>query len=316
MALLPGDDAPYVFESELTVQVRGIGLLDHLARRFPYQSREVWEARIRAGDLLLDGRKLTDPDELLPAKGTLAYVHGAYQEPEVPTDWRVLYCASTWMAVEKPAGMPVHSTPKIFRQSLTWQVRRLFGQDWSPAHRLDRDTSGLVLFGNGRDALSRLGGWFSDRRVRKTYLALVHGVPDGDFQVDAPLGVAGDPRITMRQCVRPDGKECLTEFRVLGSDAGGRGTWLEASPRQGRLHQIRAHLEFAGHPIVGDMIYDGRGGEGFLARAAGASPDDVARILGAERMWLHSAGLAFSESMDDLPPSLVCPLAEASNLRA
>lgn len=309
MALLPGDDGPYVFDSDLTERERGTTVLDHLSGRFAYQSREVWESRLRAGDILLDGRKLTNPSEILPASGVLRYVHGAYQEPDVPTDWRVLHLAASWMAVAKPAGMPVHSTSRIFRQSLSWQVRRLFGTDWSPVHRLDRDTSGLVLFGRGRQALSLLGRWFSERTVSKRYLALVHGCPGEDFLVDAPLGSAEDPRIGVRQGVRADGKESQTRFRVLGPDATGRGTWVEASPRQGRTHQIRVHLEFAGHPLVGDLLYDGRGGEGFLARAAGVSTEDVARTAGADRMWLHAWTLDFPDSLDDMPRRLVCPLA-------
>lgn len=308
MAILPGDDAPYVFESALPADAKGKVLLDYLATRFAYQSREVWEGRVRAGDILLDGRKLTDPGEVLPGSGSFAYVHGEYLEPQVPTDWRCLYVAETWMAVAKPAGMPVHSTARIFRQSLTWQVRRLFGKDWSPVHRLDRDTSGLVLFGRGSAVLATLGGWFSERRVGKRYLALVHGAPEGLFEVDAPLGNAGDPSIGLRVGVRPDGKECRTAFRTLGKDPARGGTWVEARPFQGRLHQIRAHLEFAGFPIVGDLLYDGARGEGFLARADGADPETVAALVGSERMWLHAHSLELPESLLGMPLRLVCPL--------
>jgi len=308
MAILPGDDAPYTFESDFPPEARGKALLDYLATRFGYQSREVWEARILAGDVLLDGQKLSDPLALLPESGRVAYVHGAYEEPQVPTDWRVLYCAETWMAVSKPAGMPVHSTPRIFRQSLVWQVRRLFGIDWSPVHRLDRDTSGLVLFARGPVALPWLNRWFSERRIEKVYLALVHGNPKENFRVDAPLGNAGDPRVAMRVGVRPDGKECLTEVRVLGVDSVRGGSWVEVRPRQGRLHQIRAHMEFAGFPIVGDLLYDGRDGAGFLARAAGAPPDEVAAMVGSSRMWLHARSLHLPMSVMGMPRLLDCPL--------
>lgn len=308
MALLPGDDAPYVFESALPASAAGLPLLDYLAGRFAYQGREVWEGRVRDGDVLLDGRKLTDPDEKLPGRGRFTYVHGSYEEPEVPTDWKILYSASDWLAVGKPAGMPVHSTPRIFRQTLSWQVRRLCGADWSPVHRLDRDTSGLILFARGREALSRLNACFSQRRVEKTYLALVHGQPRGDFLIDGPLGNAGDPRIPMRVGVRDDGKEARTRIQVLGPDAQGRGTWVEAHPLQGRLHQIRAHLESAGFPIVGDLLYDGRGGEGFLAREAGATREEVAALAGASRMWLHARDLSFPSAEHGMPVRLTCPL--------
>jgi len=308
MALLPGDDSPYVFESDLRPDSAGRGLLDYMSGRFAYQDRETWRRRIEDGAVLLDGRKLTNPDERLPGKGRLAYVHGLYAEPDVPTDWRVLHMAEGWMSVSKPAGMPVHSTPRIFRQALSWQVRRLFGDGWAPVHRLDRDTSGLILFARGREALSRLNACFSQRRVEKTYLALVHGEPRADFRIDGPLGNAGDPRIPMRVGVRDDGKEARTRIQVLGRDLRGRGTWVEARPLQGRLHQIRAHLESAGFPIVGDLLYDGRGGVGFLAREAGATPAEVAALAGASRMWLHARELNFPSAELGMPTRLTCPM--------
>lgn len=307
MALLPGDDSPYVFESELPASAAGLALLDYLAGRFAYQGREVWDARIRAGDVLLDGRILSDPGSILPSSGRVAYVHGAYEEPDVPTDWRILYAAEDWLAVEKPAGMPVHSTPRIFRQTLSWQVRRICGDDWSLVHRLDRDTSGLVLFARG-PALARLNARFSGRRVEKAYLALVKGTPKGEFEIDAPLGNASDPAIPMRVGIRSDGKEARTGVRVLGVDSLGRGTWVEARPHQGRLHQIRAHLEHAGFPIVGDLLYDGAGGRGFLARAAGADTEEIQAMVGSARMWLHARTLRFPDPEVGMPERLVCPL--------
>lgn len=313
MALLPGDHAPYVFESPLPASAAGSTLLDYLSGRFAYQSRETWRMRILEGDVRLDGIANRVPDSVLPGRGSLAYVHGTFEEPQVPTDWTYLHCAEDWLTVSKPAGMPVHSTTRIFRQSLVWQVRRLSGSEWSPVHRLDRDTSGLVLFARG-DALAALARHFSERRVEKRYLALVRGRPEGAFTVEMPLGPAGDPRIPMRQGVRSDGKECRTEFLVLGPDSSGRGTWLEVFPRQGRLHQIRAHLEHAGFPILGDLLYDGRGGEGFLARAAGAPAEQVADLVGASRMWLHAASLRFPSGTRNLPDLLECSLPGVSEL--
>lgn len=308
MALLPGDDGPYVFESDLPPEAAGRALLDYMAGRFAYQERGVWERRIRAGDVRLDGDALTDPEARLPSRGRMAYVHGAYLEPEVPTGWRVLYAAEDWLAVEKPAGMPVHSTPRIFRQALVWQVRKLFGDDWAPVHRLDRDTSGLVLFARGSVALPHLNACFAGRMVGKTYLALVHGRPRDEFEIDAPLGRSGDPEIPMRVGVRGDGKEARTRVRVLGADLQSGGTWVQASPLQGRLHQIRVHLELSGHPIVGDLLYDGAGGRGFRLRAQGASAEEIRDAVGAERMWLHAWRLDFPLPEPGMPRRLECPL--------
>lgn len=301
MALLPGDDGPYVFGSPCR-PLDGETLLDYLCRRFDYRDRAQWLERIDAGDVLLEGSARPDPGLLLADGWSLACIHRDFREDPVPTDWRILSCGEGWMSLAKPAGMPVHSTPRIYRQSLVWQVRRLFGEDWSPVHRLDRDTSGLVLFARGRMLPRWLNKAFADRRVRKTYLALVHGRLEADVTVDAPLGDALEGEVSIRQAVRPDGKEAATAFEVVGPGPLG-GTWVRAKPRQGRLHQIRVHCQHLGHPIVGDLLYDGAGAEGYLRRIRGGGGP------GPEgRMWLHALRLDLEpRPPGTLPARLECP---------
>jgi len=309
MALLPGDDGPYVFASKVPPLYDGFCLIDYFAERFAYQDRATWEARIAAGDLSVEGVVERDAGRILSKGMLVEYVHGAFVEPEVPTDWNVVAISEDWMAVSKPSGMPMHATPRIFRQTLTWQVRKMFGQEWSPAHRLDRETSGLVLFANGPSMASTLGGFFARREVSKEYLALVHGRLEKSIDFDGPIGPAGDPEITVRQAVVDGGKEAATAIRPLGPDVQGRGTWVVASPHQGRMHQIRVHCEAIGHPIVGDPLYDGRGGLGYKARARGESREEWIALVGGESLHLHAWRLHLPiKRPANLPGELVCPV--------
>ncbi|HXP90550.1 MAG TPA: RluA family pseudouridine synthase, partial [Fibrobacteria bacterium] len=259
MALLPGDDGPYVFESPVPPDAAGKTLLGYLSGRFTYRDGGAWRERIQAGDVSLGGEENRDPERVLAAGESLACVHRDYLEPPVPTDWRIVAMGEDWMAVGKPSGMPVHSTPRIYRQTLVWQVRRLWGEGWTPAHRLDRDTSGLVVFSRGNRLPRWLGRAFSRNAAKKEYLALVLGNLTESVSIDLPISLAGDPRIPLRRQAGRGGKDATTLLVPIGEDPGGRGTWIVASPREGRTHQIRVHCEAGGFPIAGDLLYDGKG---------------------------------------------------------
>lgn len=302
MALLPGDDGPYVFESLVPPESHGLELLDHLVRRFTYRDREGWAERIAAGDVFLDGEVQSDRDRILVGNQRLGCLARDFHEPEVPTDWKVVACGEDWLAVDKPSGMPIHSTPRIYRQTLVWQVRKLFGEGWTPGHRLDRDTSGLVLFARGKILPRWLGRAFARHGVEKEYLALVSGGLQGPIEAQGSIGLAGDPAIPLRREARPDGQEARTRLVPLAADPLGRGTWIRAIPLQGRTHQIRVHCLSVGHPIVGDLLYDGRQGASYLQRAEGRDPRP-----GGGRLHLHAWKLRFRDvPPGTLPLELVC----------
>ncbi|HSI64707.1 MAG TPA: RNA pseudouridine synthase [Candidatus Saccharimonadia bacterium] len=185
----------------------------------------------------------------------------------------VLEETDEWLAVNKPAPLQIHpSKPSDAGLTLWDGLRELLryelvnGGQVSLINRLDRETSGVVLVAKTSRTARELGKAMMRRQMRKTYLAIVHGWPEWDrLEVNQPIlrqGEVMESRVWVQQRVHPDGAPCLTGFRVMErfeKDITGRGVekfaLIEAEPHTGRMHQIRVHLQFAGHPIVGDKLY-------------------------------------------------------------
>ena len=181
------------------------------------------------------------------------------QEPPPIT---VVFQDEALLIVEKPAGLALHPTARYHVSTLTHALetrhRNAAGQKPDPAHRLDRETSGLVACGREPRWTRRLKAAFAARQVSKAYLALVEGAPATDaFEIDLPLAV-GTERIKVKVRVDPQGAPSVTActvLRRLQDAAGAKLTLLRCEPRTGRQHQIRAHLLAVGLPLVGDKLY-------------------------------------------------------------
>jgi RluA family pseudouridine synthase len=148
-----------------------------------------------------------------------------------------------FVAVNKPAGLNVHPTPaRPLETSLETLMREKFRKDLILFHRLDRDTTGIVLFGKRRDIAAPMTRLFAEKKVRKSYLAVVEGKWQQKCnRIEQPIKVGEEL------------KKALTTFRVLS--AASDKTWIEALPKTGRKHQIRVHCMAAGHAILGDRLY-------------------------------------------------------------
>ena len=199
---------------------------------------------------------------------------GRFQELQLPPE-ALLYEDGELIAVNKPAGINSQRTPYQLKGTLEYWVTEYFKAQGNsePArvvHRLDRGTSGAMLFPKSRLGAGRLSKLFQDGLVDKLYLALVSGRPDQEvWRVDAPIGKVASARYG----VVDGGKPSRTEFRTVASS--GDISLVEARPLTGRTHQIRVHLASVGLPILGDATYGG---------------------LPAGRMMLHCSAMTFQNS--------------------
>ncbi len=169
----------------------------------------------------------------------------------------ILYEDYDMVIINKPSGLPVHSGPKG-GDNVEDIIQALYKDAKRPphlAHRLDRDTSGCLVFGKTKQALRRLNHLFASKRITKTYLAITKGIPSKDeMSIDAPLAKrSDDPRSWWMEVNQEMGQSALTQIKIL--DKKNDYALIECHPKTGRTHQIRVHLDYIGTPILGDTIY-------------------------------------------------------------
>jgi RluA family pseudouridine synthase len=209
--------------------------------------------KVRAGDVISARVGVDEETGLRPVAMPLSIVH---EDDEV-------------LVIDKPPFVLVHPTSPEQTETLSHGVAHLFEQRGvkakvRPVHRIDRDTSGLVLFAQSAVAHARLDTQLREGGIGRVYQALVDGVVAEDAgEIDAPI--ARDPRNPTLRAVRPGGEAARTRFRVL--ERLPRATLLELELDTGRTHQIRVHMLHAGHPVIGDRQY-GRAGTSLIKRQA------------------------------------------------
>jgi 23S rRNA pseudouridine1911/1915/1917 synthase len=271
----------------------GIRLDVYLASQIQGWSRARLQRLIENEDVLVNSKpskpsyKLREHDKV---EVELIAPAGEFFTPEnIPIE--IVYEDETLVVVNKPAGMVVHpaagTSSGTLANALAYHFQQLPGTGVRPGivHRLDRDTSGLLVVAKTDAALENLSDQFRDRTVYKSYVALVHGrVLASSGKIDQPL--ARDPANRTRMAVVRGGRNALTLYRVR--QAYERFTLLDVELKTGRTHQIRVHLAWLKHPVVGDVTYGG-GRDNTIQ-----DPQLRARIRNLNRHFLHSEQLAFS----------------------
>ena len=224
-------------------------------------------------------------------------------EPASPRELPVLREDPTFYALEKPAHIAMHPTAKFHFSTVTAVLRERFPDEaLQITHRLDLETSGVLLIARSREAAVALKRAFAKRKVHKRYLAIVTGALEGEGVVDGPLGLAGG-LVRVKMAVRPDGLASRTRWRALERHDGY--TLVECFPETGRQHQIRAHLDSIGHPVAGDKLYPD---EQVFADYQDHGWEAVADRLDLPRQALHAAGLEFPHPVTGEPVTVLSPL--------
>jgi 23S rRNA pseudouridine1911/1915/1917 synthase len=235
-------------------------------------------------------------------------------EPPVVMDYAVVHRDDHLLVLDKPAGLPVHPSARYHLHTLTALLRTRLGpaHGWEMAHRLDRETSGVLVFGRRKASASVLKRAFQGRLVAKEYLAIVHGRVPAPMRIDIPLGLAPGSKVRVKMGPRSldsGGLAALTEVEPLaeGRFEGDPITLVRLRPRTGRQHQLRVHMAEVGHGILGDKLY-GVDERLFIEIVEGGRPmAELEAHLGMRRHALHAARIELPHPEDGRPVSYAAP---------
>ena len=298
-----------------------------LRRRFPQLGQGLIEKMCRKGELRLDGGRVKASDRVQPGQRVRVppLPETPAPPPETParlpdSDAEMIRAAVLWkdahiIALNKPPGLPSQGGSGLGHRHVDGLTPALtFGYKERPVlvHRLDKDTSGVLLLARTERVARRLAAAFRARETRKIYWAVVAGVPTprmGTIRYGlVKAGGRGDERM---RCILPDAvattegaKRATTDYAVIEA-MGRRAAWMALVPVTGRTHQLRAHMAELGHPIIGDGKY-GRSGQENLG-------DGWGRDLGGEisrKLHLHARSIAFAHPVTGETVTLTAPLPE------
>jgi 23S rRNA pseudouridine1911/1915/1917 synthase len=277
-----------------------------LASLFPDYSRTRLKSWVDAGQVLVDGAVLRPRDRLAGGEDIQVDAELEDEVPVVaqPIRLYVVYQDAALIVVDKPVGLVVH--PGAGNPDRTLQNALLAhdpGLSVVPragiVHRLDKDTSGLLVVARTLESHSALVRMLEARAIHREYEAVCCGVMTGGGTVDAPIGRHRVDRV--RMSIRDDGRESVTHYRVI--ERFRAHTHVRVMLETGRTHQIRVHMAHAGYPIVGDATYGRR-----LAMPKGVSARLEAALRGFRRQALHAARLTFEHPSTGAACEFAAPL--------
>ncbi|MEL6404884.1 MAG: RluA family pseudouridine synthase [Chloroflexota bacterium] len=274
---------------EFTVENEGERLDKILVARLGDYSRSQIQSLISEGAVTVDGQSAKAGHRMKGGERVVVDIPEEEEHVIEPQqiDLDIVYEDDDIAVIEKAAGMVVH--PGIGNEdgtlvhALLWHYPDMVNMQDDPraegrmgiVHRLDKDTSGLIVIAKNIDALVNLMGQFKERTTDKTYLAMVERLPKTMMgRIDAPIG--RDPKQRKRMGVVNGGKDAVTEFEVVDTDFRDGRALVRIKIETGRTHQIRVHMAFVGAPIIGDTVY------GFNRQR-----------IGLKRNFLHAHELAF-----------------------
>jgi len=272
--------APYELTRKIRIKPADAGktVLDFFDERFPFAGREGWLDRIDRGWILDNGRPVSYAD-ILKENRELHHYSPKVKEPAVASDVHVLEETSGWLAVYKPAPLPMHPGGRYNKNTLLYILKEMGYENLKMVHRLDAVTSGVVLLSKHKDSAKELRAAFEAGGVRKVYHAVVAGEVTNEFTVDAPIR---RKRGFVFECGNglAGAKPATTKF--YPEEVANGKTVVRCEPVTGRTHQIRLHLKHAGFPIFDDPIY-------------GPNGDDSGLKLQNSAISLRSSGLEIRE---------------------
>lgn len=284
--------SPELLEKPVPPEMSGLRLDRALAGMFPEYSRSRLKSWILQGNVLVDDREMRPRDAVSAGQNVVVRPQAeisVISKPE-PIDLAVAYEDDDLLVVNKPAGLVVHPGTGNTRGTLmNGLLHRVPALEALPragiVHRLDKDTSGLLLVGKSLSTHTALVRALAERDISRHYLAVCNGVLTGGGKIDAPIG--RHPVDRLKMSVQDRGKPAVTHYRLKERFRGH--TYIGVQLDTGRTHQIRVHFAYRRNPLVGDPVYGGR-----LAMPAGATDELKLALRQFRRQALHATFLSFS----------------------
>lgn len=306
----------YLVTHSVDPKQTGARLDNFLKARYRKRSRQVLQRAIEEGSIYIErnqGPHLSvgkiKPSTQLIGGDDVIVVSERKPEPPVCFDYSVLYEDEVLFVVGKPANLPVHPAGRYFFNTLLVQLRSKMERDYFLIHRIDKETSGVLLLAKERTAAAKLVKQFADRKTQKHYLAIVKGTPPEEFAVDAPIGRSQTSAIELKMAIIPEdqgGATAQTHFKRL--ETHGAYSLVACYPKTGRQHQIRLHLEHYGFPIVGDKLYGMPEDEALgYYETRHVTPEAQARLI-LPRHALHACTLTITHPLTQRPMEFHSPL--------
>jgi len=266
------------------------------------RSRTEWVRLIEDGSVTLEGRRVRPSDRVSGGQRvqlvTRAREATERPQPSAEIPLTIVYQDAAMIVVNKPPGLVVHPAPGHEDGTLVNALLARFPEladesgEQRPGivHRLDKDTSGLIVIGKTTAAMVALQEQFKERTAEKRYLLLVHGdIPEAEAAIEVPIG--RDTRDRKKMAARTGGRESRTGFTVL--ERYGDFTLVEADLQSGRTHQLRVHFQFIGHAVAGDKTYGN---------------DKLRGLPGLRRQFVHACYMRIRSPMDDQEREFHAPL--------
>lgn len=298
----------------------GVRLDRYLAKHYPFLSRDLWRARIFSNEVMIQHNSPKIPEEPFPKISNVKHTyrvqsydqiwifHPPELEPDSVNECDVLYDDGDVVAFSKPGNLVVHATGMYMRNTFINLAQRMGYGDSAPVHRIDRETSGLLLCARKSSTRNNLALAFRHSEMRKMYFAITRGTRPlpSLFRANLPIGDASDSRIRLKMWVNTvDALPSITDFAHLSSVDDFH--LLACFPRTGRTNQIRIHLCALGHWIVGDKMYHPNE-DVFIDFFENGLTDWVSKQLLFPRHLLHNAAIEIPESASPTAGAIVAPL--------
>lgn len=250
---LPGSTPkPIIYKLSVKQKFQGLTIIDFYSQAIPNIPKQEWVQKVNSGNMTINGNS-TSTDYIIKTGDKTQHSTPPISEPEINPTLQLIHEDNDILVLNKPAPLPMHPCGRFSKNSLVEILKAAFpDSDFKIVHRIDSNTTGLVVLGKTKGATQFISNQFEQQTIKKSYLTLVEGLVQKDnFTSSQVIGKektkSGGRQIDIK------GNEAFTEFQVL--ERRSKTSLLRVTPHSGRTNQIRLHLADIGHPIVGDHGY-------------------------------------------------------------